>query len=173
MIYQLLNDFKYKALTVLHVSYLHTHTCALCFLYFVTIDSNKIRQLRRRKLGEEKKKLFEKIKLYNEQVADEERILEDKVESRLSVVEGDSGADCLIWPWEVHSRGIEQFLYVFIASIYGFCLGVGPFFITHCQTLNLSDLGLDFQARFCLHYLSFNRYAFCTSQTCVQRMLFL
>ncbi|XP_028432432.1 uncharacterized protein LOC114554662 [Perca flavescens] len=73
-------------------------------------DSNKIRQLRRRKLGEEKKKLFEKIKLYNEQVADEERILEDKVESRLSVVEGDSGADCLIWPWEVHSRESSNIL---------------------------------------------------------------
>ncbi|XP_039681977.1 uncharacterized protein LOC120575326 [Perca fluviatilis] len=73
-------------------------------------DSNKIRQLRRRKLGEEKKKLFEKIKLYNEQVADEERILEEKVESRLSVVEGDSGADCLIWPWEVHSRESSNIL---------------------------------------------------------------
>lgn len=74
------------------------------------IDSNKIRHLRRRKLGEEKRKLFETIKLYNEQVPDEERIVEEKVESRLSVVGGDSGADSLIWPWEVHSSGMEQFL---------------------------------------------------------------
>lgn len=80
------------------------------------IDSNKIRHLRRRKLGEEKKKLFETIKLYNEQVPHEEQIDEEKVESRLSVVGPDSGTD-LIWPWEVHSSGTEQFLSKPIVSV--------------------------------------------------------
>ncbi|XP_077061924.1 uncharacterized protein LOC143714596 [Siphateles boraxobius] len=78
-----------------------------CFLVFIKkkaslynqTDSNKVRHLRRRKLWEEKRKLLETIKLYNEQVADEERIVEEKVESRLSVGEGDS----LLWPWEMHS----------------------------------------------------------------------
>ncbi|KAK7127832.1 hypothetical protein R3I93_005543 [Phoxinus phoxinus] len=65
-------------------------------------DSNKIRHLRRRKLWEEKRKLLQTIKLYNEQVADEERIVEEKVESGLSV----GGGDSLIWPWEVHSSGM-------------------------------------------------------------------
>lgn len=71
------------------------------------LDSNKIRHLRRRKLGEEKKKLFQTIKTYNEQVPEEERIDEDKVESRLSVVGQESGTDSLIWPWELHSGGME------------------------------------------------------------------
>ncbi|XP_029921386.1 uncharacterized protein LOC115369027 [Myripristis murdjan] len=66
-------------------------------------DSNKIRHLRRRKLGEEKRKLFDTIKTYNEEVPEEERIDADKVESRLSVVGEESGADSLIWPWELHS----------------------------------------------------------------------
>lgn len=75
-------------------------SCFLCFDMF--IDSNKIRLLRRRKLWEEKKKLLQTIKLYNEQVLDEEeRIIEEKVESGLSV----GGGDSLIWPWEVHSSG--------------------------------------------------------------------
>lgn len=74
------------------------------------IDSNKIRHLRRRKLGEEKKKLKQTIKLYNEQVPEAERIVEEMVESKLSVVGGDSGADSLIWPWEVNSSGMEQFV---------------------------------------------------------------
>jgi len=52
-------------------------------------------------LWEEKRKLLETIKLYNEQVADEERIIEEKVETGLSV-----GGDSLIWPWEVHSSGM-------------------------------------------------------------------
>ena len=66
--------------------------------------------LRRRKLGDEKRKLFESIKSYNEQVPDEERIAEEKVENGLCVVGGDSGADSLIWPWEVNNSGMEQFL---------------------------------------------------------------
>ncbi|XP_050957492.1 uncharacterized protein LOC127158372, partial [Labeo rohita] len=66
-------------------------------------DSNKIRQLRRRKLGDEKRKLFEAIKQYNEQVPEEEGINEEMVESRLSVVGHASGEEILIWPWEVHS----------------------------------------------------------------------
>ncbi|CAL8383211.1 unnamed protein product [Gadus morhua 'NCC'] len=41
-------------------------------------DSNKIRNLRRRKLWTEKKKLFEKIWLYNQQEPEEERIVEEK-----------------------------------------------------------------------------------------------
>ncbi|XP_056138219.1 uncharacterized protein LOC130114380 [Lampris incognitus] len=76
---------------------------------YTQTDSNKIHHLRRRKLGEEKKKLFETIKLYNEQVPDEEQIDEAKVESRLSVVGDDSGAD-LIWPWEVHSSDSSNIL---------------------------------------------------------------
>ncbi|XP_049432758.1 uncharacterized protein LOC125889094 isoform X1 [Epinephelus fuscoguttatus] len=76
---------------------------------YTQTDSNKIRHLRRRKLGEEKKKLLETIKLYNEQVPREERIDVEKVESRLSVVGPDSGTD-LIWLWEVHRSGMEQFL---------------------------------------------------------------
>lgn len=60
------------------------------------IDSNKIRHLQRRKLGEEKRKIFETIKFYNEQVPDEERIVEEKVESRPSVVGGDTESDSLI-----------------------------------------------------------------------------
>ncbi|XP_052473356.1 uncharacterized protein LOC128029544 isoform X2 [Carassius gibelio] len=66
-------------------------------------DSNKIRQMRRRKLGEEKRKLFEAIKRYNEQVPEKEGINEQMVESRLSMVGHGSGEDSLIWPWEVHS----------------------------------------------------------------------
>nr|XP_055061174.1 uncharacterized protein LOC129444491 [Misgurnus anguillicaudatus] len=66
-------------------------------------DSNKIRQMRRRKLGEEKKKLFEAIKQYNAQVPEEEGINEQMVESRLSMVGHASGEDSLIWPWEVYS----------------------------------------------------------------------
>ncbi|KAF4097447.1 hypothetical protein G5714_021455 [Onychostoma macrolepis] len=73
-------------------------------------DSNKIRHLRRRKLWEEKRKLLEAIKLYNEQVPDEERIAEEKVVSGLSVERGDSGADSLIWPWEVHSSESSNIL---------------------------------------------------------------
>ncbi|KAL0150725.1 hypothetical protein M9458_051198, partial [Cirrhinus mrigala] len=65
--------------------------------------SNKIRQMRRRKLGDEKRKLFEAIKQYNEQVPEEEGINEEMVESRLSVVGHASGEEILIWPWEVHS----------------------------------------------------------------------
>lgn len=74
------------------------------------IDSNKIRQMRRRKLGEEKRKLFEAIKRYNEQVPEKEGINEQMVESRLSMVGHGSGEDSLIWPWEVHSTGMEQLL---------------------------------------------------------------
>ncbi|RXN07832.1 CD209 antigen-like protein [Labeo rohita] len=70
---------------------------------WATDDSNKIRQLRRRKLGDEKRKLFEAIKQYNEQVPEEEGINEEMVESRLSVVGHASGEEILIWPWEVHS----------------------------------------------------------------------
>lgn len=51
---------------------------------------------------------METIKLYNEQVLEAERIVEEVVESKLSVVGGDSGADSLIWLWEVHSSGREQ-----------------------------------------------------------------
>ncbi|XP_051272930.1 uncharacterized protein LOC127372973 [Dicentrarchus labrax] len=76
---------------------------------YTQTDSNKIRHLRRRKLREEKKKLLETIKLYNEQVSNEEQIDVVKVESRLSVVGGDTGAD-LIWPWEVHSSESSNIL---------------------------------------------------------------
>lgn len=62
------------------------------------IDSNKIRQL------------FKVIKQYNEQVAEEEGKNKEMVESRLSVVGYDSGENSLIWPWEVHSTGMEQLL---------------------------------------------------------------
>ncbi|KTF77271.1 hypothetical protein cypCar_00046864 [Cyprinus carpio] len=72
---------------------------------WATDDSNKIRQMRRRKLGDEKRKLFEAIKRYNEQVPEEEGINEQMVESRLSMVGHASGEDSLIWPWEVHSTG--------------------------------------------------------------------
>ena len=37
------------------------------------------------------------IKLYNEQVVEAECIVEEVVESKLSVVGGDSGADSVIW----------------------------------------------------------------------------
>ncbi|XP_026064526.1 uncharacterized protein LOC113047387 [Carassius auratus] len=73
-------------------------------------DSNKIRHLHRRKLWEEKRKLLQAIKLYNEQVPDEERIAEEKVVRGLSVGAGDSGADSLIWPWEVHSSESSNIL---------------------------------------------------------------
>ncbi|KAF4118103.1 hypothetical protein G5714_000154 [Onychostoma macrolepis] len=73
------------------------------------IAGNKIRHLRRRKLWEDKRKLLEAIKLYNEQVPDEECIAEEKVVSGLSV-ERDSGADSLIWPWEVHSSESSNIL---------------------------------------------------------------
>ncbi|KAL7397175.1 hypothetical protein ABVT39_017999 [Epinephelus coioides] len=76
---------------------------------YTQTDSNKIRHLRRRKLGEEKKKLLEMIKLNNEQVPHEEWIDVEKVESRLSVVGPDSGTD-LIWPWEVHSSDSSNIL---------------------------------------------------------------
>ncbi|XP_026135588.1 uncharacterized protein LOC113113544 [Carassius auratus] len=66
-------------------------------------DRNKIRQMQRRKLGDEKRKLFEAIKRYNEQVPEKEGINEQMVESRLSMVGHGSGEDSLIWPWEVHS----------------------------------------------------------------------
>ncbi|XP_016116980.1 uncharacterized protein [Sinocyclocheilus grahami] len=54
-----------------------------------------------------KRKVLQAIKLYNEQVPDEEErsITEEKVVSGLSVGGGDSGPDSLIWPWEVHSSG--------------------------------------------------------------------
>lgn len=80
------------------------------------IDSNKIRHLRRRKLREDKKKLLETINLYNGQVSNEEQIDVVKVESRLAVVGGDSGAD-LIWPWEMHSSGMGQFFFKVIVSL--------------------------------------------------------
>ncbi|XP_076874430.1 uncharacterized protein LOC143524906 [Brachyhypopomus gauderio] len=65
-------------------------------------DSNKIRHLRRKKLREEKRKLFESIKCYNEQVPEEGRINTELVESKLCAgAKGDGGADSLIWPWEI------------------------------------------------------------------------
>ncbi|KAK2906701.1 hypothetical protein Q8A67_005686 [Cirrhinus molitorella] len=73
-------------------------------------DSNKIRHLRRRRLWEEKRKLFDTIKLYNEQVPDEERIVEEKVVSGLSVAGGDREAESVIWPWEVHSSESSNIL---------------------------------------------------------------
>ncbi|XP_059361847.1 uncharacterized protein LOC132101149 [Carassius carassius] len=69
--------------------------------------ATKIQHLRRRKLYEEKRKRLQAIKLYNEQVPDEERIAEEKV---VSVGGGDSGADSLIWPWEVHSSESSNIL---------------------------------------------------------------
>ncbi|XP_059902693.1 uncharacterized protein LOC132453773 [Gadus macrocephalus] len=71
-------------------------------------DGNKIRHLRRRKLWTEKKKLFEKIRLYNQQVPEEERIVEEKVEGKLSLLGGNDEEDSLIWPWEMHSSGISN-----------------------------------------------------------------
>ncbi|KAF4119115.1 hypothetical protein G5714_001166 [Onychostoma macrolepis] len=68
-----------------------------CIIQQMHQDSNKIRHLHRRKLWEEKRKLLQAIKLYNEQVPDEEHIAEEKVEG------GDSGAGSIIWPWKVHS----------------------------------------------------------------------
>ncbi|XP_056130247.1 uncharacterized protein si:dkey-93l1.9 isoform X1 [Lampris incognitus] len=64
---------------------------------YTQTDGNKIRHLRKRKLGEEKKKLFETIKLYNEQVPDEEQIDEVKVESRRSVVGAGLYTNFLHW----------------------------------------------------------------------------
>lgn len=68
-------------------------------------------------MGDEKKKLFNSIRSYNEQVPNEERIVEEKVENGLSVVGGDSGADSFLWPWEVNNSGMEQFLSKAIVSV--------------------------------------------------------
>ncbi|XP_062320899.1 uncharacterized protein LOC134023010 isoform X2 [Osmerus eperlanus] len=57
-----------------------------------------------------RRELFDSIKCYNEQVPDEERIAEEKVENGLSVVGGDSGADSLIWPWEVNNSESSNIL---------------------------------------------------------------
>ena len=81
------------------------------FCVSVTADSNKIRNLRRRKLWTEKKKLFEKIRLYNQQVPEEERIVEEKVEGKLSLLGGNDEEDSLIWPWEMHSSGMRTFMF--------------------------------------------------------------
>ena len=81
------------------------------FCVSVTADSNKIRHLRRRKLWTEKKKLFEKIWLYNQQVPEEERIVEEKVEGKLSLLGGNDEEDSLIWPWEMHSSGMKTFMF--------------------------------------------------------------
>ncbi len=48
--------------------------------------------------GDEKRKLFEVIKQYNEQVPEEQGINEEMVERRLSEVGHASGEDSLIWP---------------------------------------------------------------------------
>ena len=106
----------YTLYTISTIWCLHTHICIISVVSNF-IDSNKIRHLRQRKLREDKKKLLETINLYNEQVSNEEQIDVAKVESRLAVVGGDSGAD-LIWPWEMHSSGMGQFFFKVIVSLW-------------------------------------------------------
>ncbi|KAI4824074.1 hypothetical protein KUCAC02_012617 [Chaenocephalus aceratus] len=60
-------------------------------------DSNKIRQLRRKRLREEKTKLLAAIRQYNTGQPPEE-----EVERRLSAEQ--QTTDSLIWPWEVQSH---------------------------------------------------------------------
>lgn len=77
-------------------------------MFIYSIDSNKVRGLRRQKLREEKGKLLEAIEAYNRQAPEDRQVNREEVVSRLSVT-GDHGADSLIWPWEVHSGGMELF----------------------------------------------------------------
>ncbi|KAK5884237.1 hypothetical protein CesoFtcFv8_018080 [Champsocephalus esox] len=64
-------------------------------------DSNKIRQLRRKRLREEKTKLLAAIHQYNTGQPPETEIQEEEVERRLSAEQ--QTTDSLIWPWEVQS----------------------------------------------------------------------
>ncbi|XP_010781059.1 uncharacterized protein [Notothenia coriiceps] len=64
-------------------------------------DSNKIRQLRRKRLREEKTKLLAAIRQYNTGQPPEGEIQEEEVERRLSAEQ--QTTDSLIWPWEMQS----------------------------------------------------------------------
>nr|XP_033947416.1 uncharacterized protein LOC117452768 [Pseudochaenichthys georgianus] len=64
-------------------------------------DSNKIRQLRRKRLREEKTKLLAAIRQYNTGQPPETEIQEEEVERRLSAEQ--QTTDSLIWLWEVQS----------------------------------------------------------------------
>ncbi|KAK5918775.1 hypothetical protein CesoFtcFv8_000415 [Champsocephalus esox] len=68
---------------------------------WATNDSNKIRQLRRKRLREEKTKLLAAIRQYNTGQPPETEIQEEEVERRLSAEQ--QTTDSLIWPWEVQS----------------------------------------------------------------------
>ncbi|KAI4824974.1 hypothetical protein KUCAC02_020680 [Chaenocephalus aceratus] len=65
-------------------------------------DSNKIRQLRRKRLREEKTKLLAAIHQYNTGQPPETEIQEEEVERRPSAEQ--QTTDSLIWPWEVQSN---------------------------------------------------------------------
>ncbi|KAF3837670.1 hypothetical protein F7725_009438 [Dissostichus mawsoni] len=62
-------------------------------------DSNKIRQLRRKRLREEKTKLLAAIRQYNTGQPPEGEIQEEEVERRLSAEQ--QTTDSLIWPWKI------------------------------------------------------------------------
>jgi hypothetical protein len=44
-------------------------------------------------------------------VPEEERIVEEKVEGKLSLLGGNDEEDSLIWPWEMHSSGMKTFMF--------------------------------------------------------------
>ncbi|KAI9525207.1 hypothetical protein NQZ68_009887 [Dissostichus eleginoides] len=64
-------------------------------------DSNQIRQLRRKRLREEKTKLLAAIRQYNTGQPPEGEIQEEEAERSLSAEQ--QTTDTLIWPWEVQS----------------------------------------------------------------------